>query len=104
MHGSPLESRKKEGLSRSHFLLAPAPVPIFVVPHSTGRYQLRKLDSLKDHGVIAGGYTNNHVVKFDKVDLDRFRDIHGGIVKEMQQVTRGLERRQGLLPLCRRHK
>mmetsp|Transcript_43438 Transcript_43438/g.87823 ORF Transcript_43438/g.87823 Transcript_43438/m.87823 type:complete len:388 (-) Transcript_43438:150-1313(-) len=49
-------------------------------------YQLRKTDSLVDHGVIAGGYTNNDKVAFDKIDLDRFRQIHGGIVKEMQEV------------------
>jgi hypothetical protein len=38
-------------------------------------YQLRKKDSMVDHGVIAGGYTNNDVVKFDKIDLDRFRKV-----------------------------
>lgn len=39
-----------------------------------------------DHGTIAGGYTNNDVVKIDKIELDKFRQIHSGIVKEMQQV------------------
>jgi len=32
-------------------------------------YHARKLDSMKDHGVIAGGYTNNDVVKIDKVGV-----------------------------------
>ena len=49
-------------------------------------YQMRRNDSLIPHGVIAGGYTNNHVVNFDKVDLDRFRAVHSAIVREMQQV------------------
>lgn len=32
----------------------------------------RAAGALVDHGVIAGGYTNNHVVHFDKLDLDRY--------------------------------
>ena len=49
-------------------------------------YQMRRNDSLIPHGVIAGGYTNNHVINFDKVDLDRFRAVHSAIIREMQQV------------------
>lgn len=49
-------------------------------------YQIRRNDSLVPHGVIGGGYTNNHVVNFDKVDLDRFRAVHSAIIREMQQV------------------
>ena len=33
-----------------------------------------------------GGYTNNHLVQFDKVDLDRFPKVHGAIKREMQQI------------------
>lgn len=49
-------------------------------------YDERKKDSMIPHGVIAGGYTNNHIVDFDKIDLDRFRQVHREIVKEMKQV------------------
>ena len=49
-------------------------------------YLARRNDSLRVHDTIPGGYTNNDVVKIDKVDLDRFPHIHDGIVREMRQI------------------
>jgi hypothetical protein len=37
-------------------------------------------------GVISGGYTNSHKILMDKIDLDKFPDIHLCIIKEMSQV------------------
>ncbi|CAK0889326.1 unnamed protein product [Prorocentrum cordatum] len=38
------------------------------------------------HAPIPGFFTNSHVVGMDKIELTSFRNIHQGIVSEMQQV------------------
>lgn len=40
----------------------------------------------EDHGVITGGYTNNHVVLLSKLSLDKFPEIRQVIVDEMRYV------------------
>jgi prolyl 4-hydroxylase len=49
-------------------------------------YAARVKDSVTSEGVIDGGYTNNHVIPTDHINLDNFRDVHAGIISEMRQV------------------
>jgi len=49
-------------------------------------YLQRRNDSLKRHGTIPGGYTNNDVVEIDKVNLDEFPAVHRALVREMRQI------------------
>eukprot|EP00633_Aureoumbra_lagunensis_P004753 CAMPEP_0197317340 /NCGR_PEP_ID=MMETSP0891-20130614/46584_1 /TAXON_ID=44058 ORGANISM="Aureoumbra lagunensis, Strain CCMP1510" /NCGR_SAMPLE_ID=MMETSP0891 /ASSEMBLY_ACC=CAM_ASM_000534 /LENGTH=422 /DNA_ID=CAMNT_0042807285 /DNA_START=197 /DNA_END=1465 /DNA_ORIENTATION=- len=49
-------------------------------------YFLRRNDSMHKHDVIPGGYTNNHKVAIDKIDLDKFPKIHSALVREMRQI------------------
>lgn len=49
-------------------------------------YQQRRNDSLKPHGAIPGGYTNNDVVSIDKVNLDEFSSVHSALIREMRQI------------------
>jgi len=50
---------------------------------------------MKVHDTIPGGYTNNDVVKIDKIDLDRFPHVQQAIVREMREIlewwTRGIK-------------
>lgn len=49
-------------------------------------YQLRRNDSMKTHGTIPGGYTNNDHVLIDRIDLDKFPKVHGLILREMREI------------------
>ena len=49
-------------------------------------YFQRRNDSMKEHDVIPGGYTNNDVVKIDKIDLDQYTHIQRSIIREMRQI------------------
>jgi len=49
-------------------------------------YEEKKKSSIQPHSEIRGGYTNNHLNQFDKIELDNFRDTHAVIVSEMQKV------------------
>mmetsp|Transcript_6645 Transcript_6645/g.27883 ORF Transcript_6645/g.27883 Transcript_6645/m.27883 type:complete len:464 (-) Transcript_6645:1231-2622(-) len=49
-------------------------------------YAQRRNDSLKPHGVIPGGYTNNDKVSIDKVNLDDFPGVHAAVVREMRHI------------------
>merc|ERR1712159_952767 len=52
----------------------------------TDWYQERRNDSMKPHGVIPGGYTNNDKVLIDKVNLDEFPATHRAIVRELRDI------------------
>jgi len=41
---------------------------------------------LTDHEVVSGGYTNSHVIQIEKLNLDKYPEIHNGIVNEMREV------------------
>ena len=49
-------------------------------------YAARRHDSMKPHGVIPGGYTNNDHVLIDKVNLDHFPETHGAVLREMREI------------------
>jgi len=42
--------------------------------------------NLADHGVVAGGYTNTHVIGIQKLSLDLYPAMHSIVVAEMRQV------------------
>jgi len=42
--------------------------------------------NLVEHGVVAGGYTNTHVINIEKISLDLYPEIHSLVVAEMRQV------------------
>lgn len=52
----------------------------------TDWYQERRNDSMKPHGVIPGGYTNNDKVLIDKVNLDEFPATHRAVVRELRDI------------------
>ena len=52
----------------------------------TDWYRERRNDSMKPHGVIPGGYTNNDKVLIDKVNLDEFPATHRAIVRELRDI------------------
>ena len=52
----------------------------------TDWYRERRNDSMKPHGVIPGGYTNNDKVLIDKVNLDECPATHRAIVRELRDI------------------
>merc|ERR1712113_1007308 len=50
------------------------------------RFFDRMKDSVQVESIIDGGYTNNHVVQTDHIDLDNFPDVHQALVREMRYV------------------
>jgi len=49
-------------------------------------YHEKKKTAMRVHEEIGGGYTNNHVNPFGKIDLDAFPDEHNQIISEMKAV------------------
>lgn len=49
-------------------------------------YEERRKDSIEDHGVVSGGYTNSHKIGLDKINLDSQPEIMNGIIREMQII------------------
>merc|ERR1719410_2444165 len=45
-----------------------------------------KAGELEVHEPVSGGYTNTHVVEIEKLNLDKYPEIHNGIVNEMREV------------------
>merc|ERR1712194_428217 len=46
----------------------------------------KKKTNMKEHEHIGGGYTNNHIQKFHKIDLDHFPAMRELIWKEMKGI------------------
>mmetsp|Transcript_115916 Transcript_115916/g.322770 ORF Transcript_115916/g.322770 Transcript_115916/m.322770 type:complete len:432 (+) Transcript_115916:57-1352(+) len=49
-------------------------------------YEQRLKDAVIRHGVIPGGFSNNHIVEFDKIELTKYPAVMQVIVNEMKQV------------------
>merc|ERR1711963_522889 len=49
-------------------------------------YDQRKHDSLERNPTISGGYTNNHIIPLDIINLDKFQSLHQLVKIEMQDV------------------
>lgn len=49
-------------------------------------YAQRIKDSVTHESIIGGGYTNNHVIPTNHIDLDAFPEVHQEIVREMRYV------------------
>eukprot|EP00929_Paragymnodinium_shiwhaense_P007857 TRINITY_DN111775_c0_g1_i1.p1 TRINITY_DN111775_c0_g1~~TRINITY_DN111775_c0_g1_i1.p1 ORF type:complete len:420 (+),score=92.01 TRINITY_DN111775_c0_g1_i1:60-1319(+) len=57
-------------------------------------YHREKKASMRTAKTIPGGYTNNHLVKFDEVSLDNFRDVHEMVKGEMWGILRWWTQRE----------